>query len=91
MYKVILDKVAIKLDAVKSEIGNIILPDTSKLLPETGTVLAVGPGKYDKKGVFIPTNVQVGDRVLFHKYLPVKVDVEENVVIVSEEHIIGTM
>ena len=45
----------------------IIIPDTAKEKPEQGTVVAVGPGKYEK-GDRIPVSVSVGDRVMFSKY-----------------------
>ncbi len=45
----------------------IIIPDTSKEKPEQGTVVAVGPGKYEE-GMRIPVSVSIGDRVMFSKY-----------------------
>jgi chaperonin GroES len=42
--------------------GGIIIPEAATERPETGTVLAVGPGK-DK-----PLTVKVGDEVVFPKY-----------------------
>ncbi len=45
----------------------IIIPDTAKEKPEQGTVVAVGPGKYEK-GARVPVSVSVGDRVMFSKY-----------------------
>lgn len=47
--------------------SGIIIPDTVKEKPEQGTVVAVGPGKFDD-GVRVPMGVKVGDRVLFSKY-----------------------
>lgn len=52
----------------KTSPAGIIIPDTvEKEKPEQGTVVAVGPGKFDD-GVREPMGVQVGDRVLFSKY-----------------------
>ena len=50
--------------------SGIIIPDTvSKEKPEQGTVVAVGPGKFDEDGEKrIPLEVKVGDRVMFTKY-----------------------
>jgi chaperonin GroES len=46
----------------------IIIPEGSeKERPAKGTVIAVGPGKYED-GVFQPMNVKVGQTVLFSKY-----------------------
>src|SRR5690348_3728531 len=48
--------------------GGIIIPDTaSREKPEQGTVVAVGPGRYDN-GQLVPMTVKVGDSVLFSKY-----------------------
>lgn len=45
--------------------GGLIL---SSPVPEnTGTVVAVGVGRYDK-GVLVPMSVQVGDKVMFGPY-----------------------
>ncbi|MDR1999828.1 MAG: co-chaperone GroES, partial [Frankiaceae bacterium] len=43
-------------------------PDTAKEKPQEGTVLAVGPGRVDDKGVRIPMDVKIGDVVLYSKY-----------------------
>jgi chaperonin GroES len=47
--------------------SGIIIPDTAKEKPEQGTVIAVGPGKYED-GIRIPVSVKPGDRVMFSKY-----------------------
>src|SRR3989338_4300801 len=58
--------------------GGIILPDTvEKDRPEKGRVLAVGPGKIDKDGKRIPMEVKKGDIVLFTKYGPNEIKVED--------------
>lgn len=49
--------------------SGIIIPDTAKEKPEQGTVVAVGPGKWNEDGDGrIPVGVSVGDRVMFSKY-----------------------
>ena len=46
--------------------GGIILTDAVKEKPSTGTVIAVGPGKYcEQTGNLIPMQVKPGDRVFF--------------------------
>jgi len=47
--------------------SGIIIPDTAQEKPEQGTIVAVGPGKYER-GARIPMPVSVGDKVLFSKY-----------------------
>ncbi len=49
--------------------SGIIIPDTAKEKPEQGTVIAVGPGKWNESGTErIPLGIAIGDRVLFSKY-----------------------
>ena len=70
----------ILLEPVKEERkkGGIILPDTvEKDRPEKGRVLAVGSGKIDKDGKRIPMEVKKGDIVLFSKYGPNEIKIED--------------
>lgn len=49
--------------------SGIIIPDTAKEKPEQGTVVAVGPGKWNEKGdARVQMEVKAGDRVMFSKY-----------------------
>ncbi|MBU0750505.1 co-chaperone GroES [Patescibacteria group bacterium] len=47
--------------------GIILAPAGDKERPVQGTVVAIGPGKYED-GKLVPMNVKVGDTVLFAKY-----------------------
>ena len=66
----------------------IVLPDSSKEKPEQGKVIAVGPGRRNEKGEYIPMGVKVGDRVYFKKPWdePIKIEGVEYYV-VSESDI----
>jgi chaperonin GroES len=55
-------------EAETTTASGIVIPDTAKEKPQEGTVLAVGPGRFDDKGSRIPVDVQVGDTVIFSKY-----------------------
>ena len=49
--------------------SGIFLPDTAaKEKPQTGAVIAVGPGKLNDKGERVAVDVKVGDEVVFAKY-----------------------
>jgi len=64
----------------------ILLPDTAeKERPEQGKVIAVGPGKKDKQGKVIPLEVKVGDKVLFTKYGPNEIKVEDKEYLIAKE------
>ena len=64
--------------------SGIIIPETvNKERSERGVVIAVGPGKELENGNRNTMDVKVGDQVLFKKYSPdeVKIDNEEYLVI----------
>jgi chaperonin GroES len=85
------DRVVVrKLDAEEKTAGGIVLPDTAKEKPQQGEVLAVGPGKFDDKGVRQPMEVKVGDKVLFAKYSGTEVKIEGiEYLILSERDILA--
>ena len=57
--------------------SGIVLPDTVKEKPEQGEVIAVGPGKVLASGQRAPMSVTVGNKVLFKKYSPDEVKVDD--------------
>lgn len=64
--------------------SGIVLPDTvDKERPEKGEVIAVGPGKLLDSGQRAAMGVKVGDVVMFKKYSPdeIKIDDKEYLVI----------
>ena len=66
--------------------AGILLPETvEKDRPEQGSVIAVGPGKKTSKGEIIPLEVKVGDRVLFSKYGPSEIKVEDKEYLIAKE------
>ena len=85
--------VLVKKDEEKSEThSGILLTDATKELPSTGTVVAVGPGKYcEQTGVLIPVQVKKGDRVFFLRLGGQKVEDEsgDNLVILKSEELLG--
>ena len=63
------DRVVVKrVDNDTQTKGGIIIPDTAAEKPDQGIVLAVGRGKKDDAGAYIPLEIKVNDRVLFGKY-----------------------
>ncbi len=74
------DRVVIK-PLTKEEVSasGIIIPDTvKKEKAERGTVIATGPGRYEKGGL-VPMTVKKGDEVIFEQSYrdPVEIDGEE--------------
>ncbi len=69
----------------------ILLPDSAgESKPERGEVMAVGPGKRDEKGKRQKPEVKKGDEVIFTKYGPneIKID-DEEYLIAKEEDILA--
>src|SRR5215210_3457555 len=63
------DRVVIQqIEAEEKTAGGIVLPDTAKVKPQRGKVLAVGPGKLLDSGERAEIGVKEGDEVLFGKY-----------------------
>ena len=92
--KPIRDKVIVK-PITEDEVtkSGIVLPDTiDKERPEKGEVVAVGDGKTLDNGQKLPMSVKVGDVVMFKKYSPdeIKVD-DKDYLVISEEDIIAIL
>jgi chaperonin GroES len=62
------DRIVIKTnEAETTTASGLVIPDTAKEKPQEGTVIAVGPGRFDD-GVRVPMDVKVGDVVLYSKW-----------------------
>ena len=85
------DRVLIKpIEEEESTYGNIVVPDMGKDRPDFGTVLAVGPGRYDNSGNLIPTRLEIGQKVIMTKYGANTVELKgEEYVLASESEILG--
>ncbi|MGE5541173.1 MAG: co-chaperone GroES [Bacillota bacterium] len=73
------DRVVVKPVAPEEvSASGIIIPDTAKKdRAQRGTVVAVGPGRYER-GAIVPMNVKKGDEVLFDTYKsPIEIEGEE--------------
>lgn len=92
--KPLADRLVVKrLEAEEKTKSGIIIPDNAKEKPQQGTVLAVGPGKWDEDGEKrLKMEVAVGDKVLFGKWAAtdIKIDGEE-LLIVKEDDVIAVM
>src|ERR1022692_4545648 len=86
------DRVLVKRKEEKEVVkGGIIIPDSAKEKPQEGVVIAVGAG-HREKGVLIPVDVKVGDRILFGKYGGSEIDVDGEVyLMIKEEEILAKL
>ncbi|KAF2291823.1 hypothetical protein P3X46_015539 [Hevea brasiliensis] len=71
--------------------AGILLPEkTSKL--NSGKVVAVGPGSWDKDGKLIPVTVKEGDTVLLPEYGGIEVNLgDKGYHLYRDEDILGTL
>ena len=74
----------------KTKSGILLPASAEKEKPEQGKVVAVGPGKTTDEGKLIPMEVKAGDVVLFKKYGPdeIKID-DKEYLIASQEDILA--
>jgi chaperonin GroES len=69
----------------KTESG-ILLPQTAeKERPEQGRVVAVGPGRKTSSGKIISMEVKPGQKVLFTKYGPNEIKVDDKEYLIAKE------
>ncbi len=74
-----------EVDDKKTKEG-ILLPESAeKGRPEKGKVIAVGPGKTNSSGKVIPLEVKKGDKVLFTKYGPNEIKVDDKDYLIAKE------
>ncbi|MDD3488071.1 MAG: co-chaperone GroES [Candidatus Pacebacteria bacterium] len=69
----------------KTTKGGIFIPESAEEKPGVGKVIAVGPGKTNNEGKLIPLNIKVGDKVLFTKYAPNEIKIDEKEYLVIKE------
>jgi len=84
------DRVVIKpAEAESQRPSGIYVAETAKEKPQKGTILAVGPGRYED-GTLQPLTVAVGDTVLFAKYAGTEIRLnDEDVLIMSEKDVLA--
>lgn len=75
------DRVIVEPEPIKTvSTGGIIIPDTAKEKPLTGTVIAVGEGKPNE-----PLTVKKGNKVLYGKHAGMAIDIENKSYLIMRE------
>lgn len=68
MIEPLFDYVIIDKDEEKTTTaGGLVIPDSQREKPSTGTIIATGTGALNEDGTVSPMFVKVGDRVIFPK------------------------
>ncbi len=84
--------VVLPLEEEEQMRGGLYIPDTAKEKPQSGKIVAVGPGKLSEEGVRIEPDVAVGQTVLYGKYSGTEVTVEgEDYLILRESDILAIL
>ena len=67
--------------------SGLVIPDTAKEKPQTGTILAVGPGELSDTGQRTPLEVSIGDTVVYSKFAgtELKYEGEEYLILASRD------
>jgi chaperonin GroES len=90
-FKPLDDRLIISVEPMAEKTaGGIFIPGTVSERPSRGTVLAIGPGRRNKKGVVRPLDVSVGDTVLFPQFAGQKIEIgADEFLILREEEVLG--
>jgi chaperonin GroES len=81
------DRIVVKpSEEEQTTVSGIVIPDTAKEKPQEGSVVAVGPGRFED-GNRVPLDVGVGDKVIYSKYggTEVKVEGEEYLILSARD------
>lgn len=86
------DRVVVKPSEPESQRpSGIYVAETAKEKPQKGTVIAVGPGRWED-GQVEPMYVEVGDTVLFAKYAGTEIKLDsDDVLILSQKDILAKL
>jgi chaperonin GroES len=83
-YKPLGDRVIIEPQSADQVTqSGIFIPDSAQEKPQSGTVIAVGPGKTSDEGKLIPMSVKEGDVIIYAKYggTELKIDSKEYLIV----------
>ena len=70
--------------------SGLVIPDTAKEKPQTGSVLAVGPGDRNDDGDRVPMEVSIGDVVVYSKFAGTELKYEgEDYLILSSRDLLA--
>ena len=87
MFKTTGSHVVIEVEEEGGEktVNGIILPTAQKEKPQTGIVVAVGPGKCLEAGTIIKPEVNIGDNIVFTKYAGSEIKMNNKSYVIIDE------
>jgi chaperonin GroES len=87
------DRIVVRpTEAEEKTASGLVIPDTAKEKPQQGEVLAVGPGRRSDAGELIPTDISVGDKVVYSKYGGTEITIEgEDLLILAARDVLAVV
>lgn len=87
------DRVLVELTKpAEKTAGGLFIPDMARERANNGRVVAVGPGKRDKKGRRRPLDVRIGEKIMYADYAGSKLELEgRNLLLINESDILGVI
>jgi chaperonin GroES len=87
------DRIVVRpAEAEEKTASGLVIPDTAKEKPQQGEVLAVGPGRRSDTGELIPTDISVGDKVVYSKYGGTEITIEgEDLLILAARDVLAVV
>jgi len=84
------DRIVVKPgEEEEKTVSGIVIPDTAKEKPQEGSVVAVGPGRFED-GARVPLDVAVGDTVIYSKYGGTEIAIDgEDVLVLSSRDVLA--
>jgi chaperonin GroES len=84
-YQPLADKIIVDVDPTVTEQGGVKIPEAAQKRPNTGKVVAVGPGVVIN-GTLCPPSVKVGDRICMFPVAGYPITHEGKEHIIIKEH-----
>jgi chaperonin GroES len=87
------DRIVVKrVEAQAKTASGLFIPDTAQEKQSQGVVVAVGNGRINDKGEVRALTVQVGDTVIFGKYVGTEIKFEgQDLLIMSESDVLAVI
>lgn len=64
--------------------GGLVIPEQAKERPDTGTIVAVGPGRQADDGTMLPVRLELGAKVMLPAYAGVRVECDDGDAVVVQ-------
>lgn len=83
--RVLIEPVSEEEKGGKTKSG-IVIPDTAeKERPEEGRIVALGEGRRTEDGKLVPVSLKVGQKILFSKYGPNEIKIDDKEYLIAKE------